>query len=106
MFFVVYSIHAEVYFTIPTIWVHDLTWDNHVNRSLNKNQMYRCYWTQNPAAWNNGTPNENFTPNFKVPIGNIFPAEENCFICYLAYYSGEKINLLMFPSLNQKKSSF
>lgn len=79
----------KIYFTIPVNWVKDLVWDNHINLSLNKTQFYRCYYTLNDSAWINGVPIENFEPNFCAPIGDTFPARENCFICRLAFYSGK-----------------
>lgn len=89
MFFVVYSINVQKFFIIPSTWVMDLVWENHVNRSLNKNQFYRCYWTSNQVAWINGVPDRSFRPDFMAPIGTIFPSDENCYICRLSDYAGK-----------------
>lgn len=89
MYFVVYSIEVAKYFVIPVNWVKDLSWENHVNRSLNRNQFHGCYYTTKAEAWKNGAPDNNFVPNFLAPVGNAFPSEENCFVCRLAHYAGK-----------------
>lgn len=88
MFFVVFSKRMCDHFIVPTTWVQDFKWKNHVNRSLNKNQEYRIYWTTQKQAWINGTPNANFVPNFRAEIVYDETAIESCDICYLEYYTG------------------
>lgn len=107
MFFVVYSIEIRKYLIIPVNWVKDLSWEKHVNRSLNRNQFYRCFYSTKEEAWKDGVPDNNFIPNFLAPIGTTFPTEENCFVCRLAHYDGKQnpyyLNLLFYKTYGYGK---
>lgn len=87
MFLVVYGIQIKKHFIVPTSWVQDLKFKNHVNRSLNKNQKYRCFYSSHGLI--NEVPQENYQPNFGAAITFEFPCNEGCFTCYLVYFSGK-----------------
>lgn len=90
MFFVVYATDIGKHFIIPEKWIFDLKMKNHVNRSLNKNLSYRCYWTSKPNSRINGIPNPDFEPNFQVDLADHFPCFEGCFICHLVFCGGKR----------------
>lgn len=91
MFFVVFSTQINDHFIVPAAWIKDLKFKNHVNRSLNKNQLYRCYYSTNGLL--NGMPNGNIEPKFETEIAREFPCTEGCYTCYLVYFSGKLNNI-------------
>lgn len=82
MFFAVYLVRFKRYIVVPKNWIHDLSFEKHVNYSINRNQKYHVFYTASADAFINGVPNGNFAPDFNGEIG------VDCHICKLAKFFG------------------
>lgn len=85
---------------VPESWIKDAK--NHVekfiNESLNHNQVFRCFYTTNPDAFdNNGGPKSDYQPDFSLEIRDTMG--EGCFFGVLKKFKG-MISLLFKPNLN------
>jgi hypothetical protein len=97
MLFVVYSKDDEQYFIAPIKWIQDLKFERIVNYILNSSLQYRCFCGSDAEAYGvEGTPNENYMPNFSstdetkfyiVSLVKFFGNCDNIIFClnYLKY---------------------
>lgn len=105
MYFIVYIIenndksnNKHAYAILPQNWIKDI--DEHLekflNRSLNKNQVFTCYWTTAKECTDrNGDIRLDFQPNFSASFGNIFPSD-GCYLCKLIRAKSIFINFDFF----------
>lgn len=87
MFFAVFFIQPSIHVIIPKTWILGIEdhWDKFVNDSINRNQIFRCFYSQEPNALNiHGQPNVDFAPNFEVDIAQ-FP-NEGCYFGKLIFF--------------------
>lgn len=73
MYFGVFLVDLSYHVVIPKTWVQgiDNHWEKFVNKSLNRNQIFRCFYggglNIGINAWDvEGRPNINYTPNFEL----------------------------------------
>lgn len=81
-YFVVFLRELRKNVVLPSTWIKDI--DKHyakfINNSLNRSQLYLCYYTTNDEAHIDGRPNENFQADFN---------SEYCFHGKLKRYYGK-----------------
>lgn len=90
MYFVVQLVNPKTNFIAPKQWIEgiDEHWEKFVNHSLNRNQQFKCYYSDNPEAMDNeNRPNGNFAPNFAADSSAGFP-NEGCYRVKLLAYKG------------------
>lgn len=97
MFFVAYLKELEKNVVLPATWICNI--DNHmekfVNNSINCNQSFLCYYTNNEDAFIDGCPNEEFAPNFQLPMVQHINSDslfEGCFSAKLRKYKSKYFN--------------
>lgn len=96
MYFVVFLKKLKKNVILPTSWVKDA--DDHfekfVNNSINRNQIFRCFYTTNNDAFGeNGCPKKEIEPNFDLDfVENIDGEFDGCFECKLKVF---KCKILM-----------
>lgn len=97
MYFIVYLLESGTFEVIPENWIRDMEpqREKFLNNGLNRNQMHVCFWTNGTAARNqNGVIRLNFSPDFNVRFGNIFPTD-GCYLCLIVKAKGNGvINIL------------
>lgn len=75
---------------LPQNWIKDINehLEKFLNRSLNKNQVFTCYWTDAAESIDrNGALKLDFEPDFRASFGNVFPSE-GCYLCKLVRAKG------------------
>lgn len=90
MFFVVFSVHFKRYFVVPKNWIQDMSFEEQVNYSINRNQEYRVYYPDNVDALQIRIPDGNFAPNFTAEMSDTFTGD-GCRVCTLAKYFSKYI---------------
>lgn len=82
-YFVVYLTEIRKNCILPSSWIKDVDqhYEKFMNNSINSNQVFDCYFTVNPNAFDeNGCPKHDFVAKFGLPPyvlgGN---ADEGCF---------------------------
>lgn len=98
MYYVVYLVRFKRNIIVPQNWILRIQdhWEKFINNGLNKNQKFVCFWTDNQMAFDeNGTPLENFEPNFDASLCDVFPGE-GFYIVNLRAFRG---NCLLISSL-------
>lgn len=80
MFFIAYFIDAKVHVIVPKTWVFEIDkhWEKFVNRSINRNQKFLCFYSEESDAtiYREGLgyePNGNFIADFSLPKIKDFP---------------------------------
>lgn len=66
MYFVVYLLNDRINIVVPQTWICDYQpqMEKFINRGLNSNQTFLCFWSQDPLAFeSNGQPKPEFVPN-------------------------------------------
>lgn len=91
MYYVVYLIESQQNVVLPINWVRD--GENHlekfVNRfTLNSNQTYLCFYTEEGDAWIDNEPNPNFLPNFNLEVDNVVFPMTGCYFGKLVKFKG------------------
>lgn len=84
------SANEQVFAVLPQNWIKDINehLEKFLNRSLNKNQVFTCYWTEAEGSIDeNGNIKLDFEPNFRASFGNVFPSE-GCYLCKLIRAKG------------------
>lgn len=69
-FFVVYLKELRKNVILPSTWIKEVDqhFEKFMNNSINGNQLFACYFTNNPAAFNNnGSPKHDFSTKFDLP---------------------------------------
>lgn len=87
MFFGVFFLQPSVHVIIPKTWIQGIDdhWEKFVNFSLNHNQTFRCFYSQELNALDvQGQPNVNFVPNFELDLAE-FP-NEGCYFGKLIFF--------------------
>lgn len=89
MYFVVQFLNPKMNLIVPKEWVKDIDehWEKFVNRSINRNQVFLCFYSENPEAMDDHMcPNRNFPPNFAAGMGD-FP-NDGCYQAHLLWFKG------------------
>lgn len=91
MFFVVYILNANTHVIIPKRWIYDIDrhWEKFINFSLNRNQTFLVFYSENTDAMDKqGRPNVDFAPDFNLGTNVAFP-ENGCYLAKLCRFKGE-----------------
>lgn len=98
MYFVVFLDVLRKQVIVPAYWINDIAehFEKFVNKSLNTNQWFLCYYTNDNAAFINGQPNKDYEPDFgRQMVNDISGAFDGCFLCKLVHFGREYlINIL------------
>lgn len=89
MYFVVQLLNPKISLIVPKTWVKGIDghWEKFVNRSINRNQVFLCFYSEKPEALDDTLrPNGNFVPNFDE-MGENFP-DAGCYHAKLLWYKG------------------
>lgn len=70
MYFVVYLKSLKKNVVLPATWICDIGnhFEKFMNRSINSSQWFLCYYTTNNAAFVDGCPKKDFSPDFDSPV--------------------------------------
>lgn len=100
MYFVVYLKALQKNVVIPATWIHEI--DSHIekfiNNSINKNQSFLCYYTNNEAAYIDGCPKPYFLPNFCLPMvqqPNPDGSFDGCFVGKLKKFKSKNLSIIL-----------
>lgn len=84
MYFVVYLSALKKNVVLPVSWIHGI--ENHfekfMNKSINSSQRFLCYYTTNDDAFVDGSPNEDYQPDFNSAVINEANADETFDGCF------------------------
>lgn len=87
VYFVVFLREMQKNVILPMSWIKDI--ENHfekfVNNSLNRSQLFLCFYPEDAHAFVDGCPDENFEPDFN---------SEYCFIGKMKRYYGKLATIL------------
>lgn len=100
MFYAVYLLDFHDYIVIPRTWLRDeiKTMESYIGGSgINVSQTHLCYYSVRDGATisidGKKIPNEEFVPNFRAPISDIFPLndsiDEGTFYCRVVAFKGQ-----------------
>lgn len=88
---------GSLYTVVPKTWIFSIDdhWEKFVNKSLNRNQRFLCFYNGFAQADDDeGRPNVDYVPDFSIPVGRCFP-DTGCYYASLVYYKGiDKTGLL------------
>lgn len=90
MFFIAYFNVPKVSVIVPKSWILDIDshWEKFVNKSINRNQKFLCFYsTESGAIDADGKPNVEFAPDFTLPQNPTFPTK-GCYTVNLNFYKG------------------
>lgn len=90
MYFVVQFLDPKMCSIVPKTWIKDIDahWEKFVNRSINRNQKFLCFYSEKPEALDDDMrPNGKFAPNFNAGLSENFP-DEGCYYANLIWYKG------------------
>lgn len=89
MYFVAYFYTHGLYVIVPRTWIRgiDEQWEKFVNNSINRNQTFLCYYSQN-AINDEGRPDSDILPVFRIPVNNKFGGD-GCYYANLVCYKGK-----------------
>lgn len=80
-----------VHVIVPITWIEDIDshWEKFVNESINRNQRFKVFYSQEADATDDfGWPDLSYVPNFTVAIDPQFPAT-GCYKAKLVAYKGK-----------------
>lgn len=86
-YFVVYITGPRDYLVLPIKWISDLNFERIVNYLMITSHKYRCFYSFEQQAWNDGKPNGEYEPDFHAPIQNVY-GNRACYIGILVKYFG------------------
>lgn len=96
MYFVVYLVELKKNVILPTGWIKDVSLhlEKFINNSLNRSQALLCYFTTNPAAFDDkNCPRTDWTPNFSSMVtsdgGDLDGGFDGCFVGLLQQFKGD-----------------
>lgn len=97
MYFVVHLKNSFYDVVVPRDWIKGIDdhWEKFINNSLNKNQLFLCYFNAN-ALDKDGRPQSNVTPNFRAMAN--FPGE-GCYEVNLIRFKSESLFTFLFHYL-------
>lgn len=102
MFFIVFLCEPKVNVVILHNWIYEIEkqWAKFLNNSINRNQKYLCYYSEELCALDaRGRPNINWMPDWRNVIASttVFP-EAGFYHGKLISYKGEfiKMDLMNF----------
>lgn len=90
MFFVALLIKPQLHVIIPKDWVFGIDdhWEKFVNASINRNQIFLCFYSEEARAIDDHErPNVDFPPDFGLSKKVVFP-ETGCYDANLIWYRG------------------
>lgn len=82
--------NPKVRVIIPKKWIQEIdeNWEKFVNNSINRNQTFVVYYSEEGDAMDpNGIPNINFVPDFSFVSEVDFP-RTGCYLAKLIRYKG------------------
>lgn len=98
MYFVVYLHKLNKHFVIPATWIKDIDeqLEKFINASLNKSQIFLCFYTTNAAAFIDGRPDAEFEPDFSTMVNalNDDGSYDGCFYGNLKLFKSKFLILL------------
>lgn len=98
MYFVAYlkALHRNV--VLPANWINNIDehFEKFVNNSINSNQSFLCYFTNNEAAFIDGHPKKDFAANFGLPMVKQTNADGSFEGCFLGKLKKFKSKYLIF----------
>lgn len=102
MFYVVFFVDLKKNFIVPKQWIKNIKLhkEKFYNNSLNSNQIFTCFYTNNEGAFDEeGLPKGDFLPNFTLPLRCSFDGADDdevsgLFRVKLKAFKGNKINYL------------
>lgn len=95
MYFVVHLLKSGKHIVVPKTWIQSIDehWEKFVNKSINRNQKFLCFYSERGEAMNEeGKPNSEFVPNFSLCIDPDFP-NDGCYMAKLILYKGKSFKL-------------
>lgn len=94
MFFVIYLPPLKKNVIVPTEWIFDV--GNHlekfINKGLNTNQWFLCYYTTKTAAFIDDQPDKNYDPDFSLELITKINADgeyDGCFVGLLVHFKSK-----------------
>lgn len=89
MYFVAIFLNEGIHVIIPKSWVLSIDdhWEKFINNSINRNQRFLCFFSEQGDAMIDQKPNGNFVPNFNLDVDPEFP-KDGCYIANLIFYKG------------------
>lgn len=93
-YFVVFLRQLKKYVVLPAAWIKDIDkhYEKFVNNSLNRSQLFLCFFTSNEAAFIDGCPDNNFAIDFDSEIVDEINPDgtfNGCFLGKLKRFHGE-----------------
>lgn len=76
---------------VPISWISSASKliEHFINYSVNSNQKFLFFWTENPEAFNvDGSPRKEYEPNIRASLTAEFPAE-GWYSCYIKRFMCE-----------------
>lgn len=89
MYFIVHLIKPQIDVIVPANWIKGINdqWEKFINNSLNKNQVFLCYFSTHPNALDiDGRLDSDYMPVFNR-MARQYP-EEGCYTAKLIRYKG------------------
>lgn len=100
MYFVVHFLKSGRNVVVPKTWIENIDehWEKFINNSINRNQTFVCYYTENYEAYDEeGKPNGAFEPDFSLRVDPRFPNEGAYRVKLICYKSRKKNSLINSP---------
>lgn len=86
MYYVVYAVDFGVHRVVKSDWIQGNPFAKHVNGELNRNQIYRCFYTSGPNAAQTAYCAVDHT--LALATGACFPDGDCCFRAKLKKFFG------------------
>lgn len=96
MYFLVLLLKPKLHVIIPKNWVFGIEnhWEKFVNASLNKNQVFLCFYSEEQEALDDRQrPKVDFEPNFESSKNVIFP-QTGCYEAKLIWFQSKSLSVM------------
>lgn len=104
MYFVAHLQVLNKHVVVPAAWIKgiDRQFEKFVNLSLNKSQVFLCFYTTHEVAFVDGRPNGSFEPDFSKMVTHINAdgSFNGTFHCQLKQYKCKCRHYMMNVKLN------
>lgn len=91
MFFICFLKTPKRHVVVPITWIEniDMHWEKFINESINRNQKFKVFYSQEPNAVDDfNRPDPSFEPNYQLQMDPEFP-ETACYTANLVGYRGK-----------------
>lgn len=95
MYFVVYLLGLNKNVILPATWIKNVSeqFEKFINRSLNRSQAMLCYFTTNPAAFDEkNCPRKDWDPDFSSMVvmndSEAYNEFDGCFVGLVQQFKG------------------